>query len=228
MASLDGLHVEANGRDGAVPHVSTDGLVRSCFGSRFQISAGSAEGRTYSIVNSPPCATRSACKIWNVHHTGGGAYREHSEQRRLAGVLEPDHGDVHLGVPAGSTSALIINTNSLHRRCRRPSGAIGGVSQSQAVAAFRTSTTAGCRLPAKEKIDIPEQADEPIIQPLQQPHNERRRERAMLARKRSSKLGPVEWKNRLASGRSSRSLRNQVTLDLTSEWVGGSVRGPAV
>ncbi len=83
MASLDGLHVEANGRDGAVPHVSTDGLVRSCFGSRFQISAGSAEGRTYSIVNSPPCATRSACKIWNVHHTGGG----HTASTRSKDVL---------------------------------------------------------------------------------------------------------------------------------------------
>jgi hypothetical protein len=38
-------------------------------------------------------------------------HRQDSQQRGLAGVLETDHGDVHLGIPAsheGAASASII------------------------------------------------------------------------------------------------------------------------
>jgi hypothetical protein len=86
----------------------------------FQMAARSWGGGTYSIVNSPPCATASAWTWDEGEGEGGGGttHRKHSQQRCLAGILETDHGHVHFGVPASHTSTIIpsIGGSCSHRR----------------------------------------------------------------------------------------------------------------
>lgn len=192
MASLDGLHVEADSRYGAMPRVSRVGRTNRISNSGFnwfQISVVPGFGGTYSIVNSPPCETRSACEIWNMRRgVGWEQYREHSQQGRLARILEPDHGDVHLGVPICAMSAAIGNVNYLDRLRRGRTSAKVGVGWS-GCRRLQSIDNGGLPMAEEGKHGIPEQADEPIIQLLEDAHNGGRRERAMLALLRSSTLG---------------------------------------
>lgn len=60
---------------------------------------GRASMETYSSVNSPPLSQNVSMRCGKL---GGGflSYRQDSEQRGLASILETDHRNIHLGRPA--------------------------------------------------------------------------------------------------------------------------------
>jgi len=67
-------------------------------------------GTTYSIVNSPPCMTTSASETTIGFLTAIKTHRQYSQERGLARVLEADHGDVHLGVPARRQASALLTS----------------------------------------------------------------------------------------------------------------------
>ena len=96
MTFLDPLHVEPDRGDGTERRQK---IRRKVGRTKAQAVAFAAIEATeaYSIVNSPPLMQTIKMRSGLRRH--GDTYREHSQQRRLAGVLQADHGDVHLRRP---------------------------------------------------------------------------------------------------------------------------------
>lgn len=195
VALLELLHVEAYRRYRASARWN-----QCCHQeiSAFRIPVRSQIGRTYSIVNSPPCAP-VVSRGHRSRSWGGGedAHRQYPQQRRLARILQPNHGDIHLRGPAWRKASQRQPSPSFNhpRRLRRASclgvgwgwGAVttprAARNASPAIAARQQDFSCRrCRVfrGEREKIKrkhqvslfiVPEQAEQPIIDALQDAHH---------------------------------------------------------
>jgi hypothetical protein len=99
MALLDSLHVEADGRYGAVSRVVSLVLTGASSPNRFRDRVA----RVFIDGNLLDCELAALQRNVLVYFTGLDrivSYRQNPQKRGLPCILKPDHGDVHLRRPA--------------------------------------------------------------------------------------------------------------------------------
>lgn len=99
MALLDSLHVEADGRYGAVSQVVSLVLTGASSPNRFRDRVV----RVFIDGNLLDCELAALQRNVLVYFTGLDrivSYRQNPQKRGLPCILKPDHGDVHLRRPA--------------------------------------------------------------------------------------------------------------------------------
>ena len=91
MALLDSFGVEPDGRDGTVRRLAGG------------LPGGLCHRRNDSedLLNREFPTLRDTISFDTIYQNKMGAYRQHAQQGGLAGILQADHGDIHLRRPAG-------------------------------------------------------------------------------------------------------------------------------